>query len=372
MLGIDIDYKKRIFGFDLLRAFAIFCVVRSHASILIENHFITGFSWVPTPHGVDAFFVLSGFLLGTSFIKHAESHGCVESNKMISYWQKIIFRILPNYYAILILNYILVSLRVINGNISHFPIWRFFTFTQNLFTPFYDFFWESWSLSTQIWFYLMFPLLFWALCKIIPAKKNVWIIALFFICMSITYRIILSGKHYNAFWWDVTYRKVAVSRIDCIFAGVLTAWFKFYCPKFWKKSAMPAFLFGVAIFFLSVIIKGNYNTFYKNVISLSLPPLYISLGFPLLDSMKKCKTVVGKFISHISILSYSIYLLNMLITSILVKNIPDTINAYPIVSYVLYWFVVLVASFILYRLIEKPSMLFYEKHLKERQKTNEN
>ena len=24
MLGIEIDYKKRIFGFDLLRAFAIF------------------------------------------------------------------------------------------------------------------------------------------------------------------------------------------------------------------------------------------------------------------------------------------------------------------------------------------------------------
>ena len=366
MLGVEIDYKKRIFGFDLLRAFAIFCVVRNHARMSIEDHFITGFPWVPTPHGVDIFFVLSGFLLGISFIKHAESKRCVESGKMTSYWKKTVFRILPNYYAILVLNYILVSLQVINGNTSHFPVWRFFTFTQNLFTPFYDFFWESWSLSTQIWFYLLFPFLFWALCKKIPAKKSVWIISMFFVCISITYRIVISGKHYDAFWWDVSFRKVAASRIDCIFAGVLTAWFKFYCPKLWKKSAWPAFLLGIVIFFLSVNYKGDYNTFYKNVISLSLPSLYISLGFPLLDSMKKCKTVIGKSISHISILSYSIYLLNMLIASILVKNIPDTINAYPVVSYVLYWFVVFVASIILYRLIEKPSMNFYEKHLQSK------
>lgn len=38
--GIDID-RNRVFGLDLLRAFAIFCVVQGHAErILVEKPFV--------------------------------------------------------------------------------------------------------------------------------------------------------------------------------------------------------------------------------------------------------------------------------------------------------------------------------------------
>ena len=66
MLGIEVD-NKRIFGLDFLRAFAIFCVVHAHGEHLLDDSCLSFLSEVPLPHGVDIFFVISGFLIGSSF-----------------------------------------------------------------------------------------------------------------------------------------------------------------------------------------------------------------------------------------------------------------------------------------------------------------
>ena len=71
MLGIKIDYDKRIYGFDLLRAFAIFCVIHGHGRHLMTGTIFENFPWFNLPHGVGIFFVLSGFLIGYSFIVNA-------------------------------------------------------------------------------------------------------------------------------------------------------------------------------------------------------------------------------------------------------------------------------------------------------------
>ena len=68
-LGIDID-RKRVFGLDFLRAFAIFCVVQGHAERILFDTPFDHFTDMPVPHGVDIFFVMTGFLIGKSFILH--------------------------------------------------------------------------------------------------------------------------------------------------------------------------------------------------------------------------------------------------------------------------------------------------------------
>ncbi len=250
MLGIKIDYEKRIYGYDLLRAFAIFCVVQGHGSHLLNGTILEDFPWFSLPHGVDIFFVISGFLIGYSFIVNInKTSGKLGIDKTFNFWKRSSLRILPNYYLFLILNYVLVNIEVLPGTTEKFSIVLFFTFTQNLVYPFYGYFWESWSLAVQEWFYLLFPLFLLAYTRYFNVKSGILVISLFFIAFSIFYRYSISDMDYDKFWWDVNFRKVVASRIDSIFYGVVAAWVRYYFPKIWNKYAFHALLIGLAIYY---------------------------------------------------------------------------------------------------------------------------
>lgn len=355
MFGIKIDYNKRIYGFDFLRALAIFFVVHGHGRNLLSGTKLEGFPWFDLPHGVDIFFVLSGFLIGYSFLVSAnKSNGILPLAKATNFWKRSALRILPNYYLILLVNYVLVNTEIIAGTTEKFNILLFITFTQNLFYPFYDFFWESWSLAVQEWFYLLFPLLLLTMSRVMNVKYGVLIISLTFILISIVYRISISDVEYDSFWWGVNFRKTTAARIDCIYFGVLAGWFRYYLPKVWNKFAIPAFITGVIMFILLSKLDKNLNTVYYNVFFLSISAICIMLWFPLIDRVKNVKTIFGKFVSVISILSYSMYLLNLLIIQIINKNFSELMANNATLKYLIYWVVTLLSSYLLYKLYENP------------------
>ena len=159
MSELRIGEKSRVFGLDVYRAVAILLVVMSHAS------YFTGsmFSWLPSiplPDGVELFFVLSGFLIGTILIKTLEESERFGYRELFHFWKRRWFRTLPNYYLILLVYYILVSNSIIGGDdaIEQFN-WKFLVFAQNLYESFYGFYLESWSLSIEEWFYIILPII---------------------------------------------------------------------------------------------------------------------------------------------------------------------------------------------------------------------
>ncbi len=96
ILKLDYDTNERIFGLDLLRTIAILLVVLAHGNLIVMDKlpYFPDFSIVD---GVNLFFVLSGFLIGSIIIKSLEKYG-INKASIIIFWKRRWFRTLPNYY----------------------------------------------------------------------------------------------------------------------------------------------------------------------------------------------------------------------------------------------------------------------------------
>ena len=75
----------------------------------------------PTPRGVDIFFILSGFLIGSSVLSYAKKNLQVDIHRTLHFYGRTALRILPNYYAILLVYILLVGTGLVNGNLHAFP-----------------------------------------------------------------------------------------------------------------------------------------------------------------------------------------------------------------------------------------------------------
>jgi len=85
---------------------------------------------------------------------------------------------------------------------------------------------------------------------------------------------------------------------------------------------------------------------------------------PFLQSFKLKEGFFHKTITHISKISYSMYLINLaLIAEILRDNFSPKNEIDGIVKYILYWCVVVIASTFLYRYFELPVMKLRDKKI---------
>ena len=154
---MQINYDKRIFGLDLMRAVAILLVVFSHITWIIPKTkgFIPDLMSIAGVIGVEIFFVLSGFLIGRIIYNLYQSEDF--SFKSVSYfWVRRWFRTLPNYYLALILN---IGIAIYIGIKLPEALWQYVFFIQNFAWETPSLFIESWSLSIEEFAYIIGPLL---------------------------------------------------------------------------------------------------------------------------------------------------------------------------------------------------------------------
>src|SRR5258705_3159660 len=155
----DKDY--RVFGLDALRALAILMVLAAHTW---PSKAGVQYARALAVLGVELFFVMSGFLIGSILLRLAEE-GCLgRLAGLFGFWRRRWFRTLPNYYLFLLLHLAWRSW------VLGFPdvigtYWKYFLFLQNFHHAPSLFFPETWSLAVEEWFYLLFALFFWALLR---------------------------------------------------------------------------------------------------------------------------------------------------------------------------------------------------------------
>jgi len=348
---LEINYNKRIYGLDVFRSLAILIVMIQHSSILLKNTILEGFPYIPLVDGVDLFFVLSGFLIGSLLLKEINKSEFIFWD-LFKFWVRRWLRTLPNYYLILFVNIILVHYKIIHGNENKIS-WKFLVFFQNFNSPFTDFFWESWSLSVEEWFYLLFGICLFICIKIFKASKSYLIVSLLLIILPLIYRISINHKQVDEFWWDVTFRKTVLARLDAIGYGTLLA----YLFYFYKEDLMKYknHLFAIGLIFLIFTINSSkeVNSFFFKTLYFSLCSFSISLILPFFYFMNKGNFYLFKFFTITSVLSYSLYLINLPVESILEIHF-DYING--IVKFLLFWIFSYLLSFILYKYYEKPIM----------------
>lgn len=365
-MSVSTSFNERSFGLDLFRAVAIILVVHSHGAFMLKGTFLEGFPWIPMIDGVELFFVLSGFLIGTILIRQIDQddyHFRVKD--ALHFWKRRWFRTLPNYYLILLVNYLLVSYEIIDGDLHQFNL-GFLFFLQNFSRPFVDFFWESWSLSVEEWFYIILPIVLLFVLHFFRSRRTVLAVIIALLVGPFLYRVACSGQQVDGFWWDATFRKVVLLRLDAIMYGVFAAYIKYFYNNIWKAMPRVFFLVGAVIIYLSLSFHNEPNSFYSKVLLFNGTAIGSMLLLPLADSLKNYKGRLARSVTHISLISYSAYLVNLALgAQVISKNfmVQNPLDGF--FKYFAYWAYVILLSTILYYWFEKPMTNLRERKFKK-------
>lgn len=348
--------KKRIEGLDLLRSIAIVMVVLYHGWAFVSPYFpkvgqlfFLGF-W-----GVEFFFVLSGFLVGGIFIRTYKEHQGLSFSVLFNFWKRRWKRTIPIYLVVLLFSYI--SLNYFYHLNIDFPF-RYFFFSQNLWFLHPRFFPEAWSLAVEEWFYLLLPLVFLSLGVFFKNKsdKNIVGVLLISIIMFSAIRLVWLGNSFDIIYWDNYLRKIVLYRLDAILYGVLAyQLFSMYKNVFEQKRYLFLFFGVIGVFssyyFFHQKIWSNYN----NIFFLTVNGLSISFCLPFFYYFKFRFEFLKLFFTLIALSSYSMYLIHYTLlfrfvnTGLVTQNLLHASGIF-----IFYLVLVLVASLLVYRFIERP------------------
>jgi peptidoglycan/LPS O-acetylase OafA/YrhL len=362
LFKIDID-GNRIYGLDILRAISILFVVLGHGNRFLPPNPLLNYLVFD---GVSIFFVLSGFLIGGILIKILE-RGNASSKSLLNFYIRRWLRTLPNYFFILTT---LVLLSFSFDNLRLKVIYKYFLFAQNIFTPHPAFFSEAWSLPIEEWFYLLIPvILFFCVGKLrIPVKKAVLVVSIITIVLTILFRYYryLGNPVTSVPQWDMLYRKQVATRLDSLMFGVLGAYALYYYKPRWVKYKNLLFFIGLAVLLSTRGVRVLFDSYlYLCVFSFTITAIAILFLLPFLSEYKSGSGFIYKVMTYVSIISYSMYLINLtLVQNWMLKplqflNLSDM--QYMLLSYPLFWLFTIAISILLYKYLEKPFMDLREK-----------
>ncbi|MBK7173071.1 MAG: acyltransferase [Bacteroidales bacterium] len=357
-------HTNRIYGLDILRAFAILFVLYSHAFFLVIDHVNEKAYNILSLDGVTIFFVLSGFLIGGILLRTINQTD-FNWNNLLEFWIRRWFRTLPNYFLMLIL---LTLITVFSASGIGNSITSYFFFLQNFASPHPAFFPEAWSLTVEEWFYLLIPLGLYITLKISKNHRKTivlaWIIFLILLVTGIRIYRALTLYIPDFETWDHLQRKIVITRLDSIMYGFLGAWVNFYFPVFWKAGKRYWLFLGLIllVFPMGVDFFLGKNLFFLNYFSLMMTSAGTLLMLPYLSEWKTGKGFIYRFLTFVSITSYSMYLVNFslvqlrIIPSLTPVIVAITKNHLVIscIRYFLYWGLTFMLSYLLYRFYEKP------------------
>ena len=360
-------FSNRIFGLDFMRCTAILLVVVGHFAWLLPDTFATAQSYMHMMAflGVEVFFVLSGFLIGSILWRTIQNSDFKRAD--IGYfWIRRWFRTLPNYYLILLVNVLLVG--ILQPSAIPDKAYGYLFFFQNLYATIPNFFTESWSLTVEEYAYLIGPILLLLLGIVFKMKTRLFLaIVIGIILAGFLLKLNFHNEHPQLDYqlWNLELKLVALYRIDAIYYGVLGAYFMNMYGKLFKKYRAFLLVFGLIVlvgvmFPLAGHLSIDQTPVFWNVFYLPLISVAVLFTLPFFSNWKQNHhTLFNKLVTHTSLVSYGMYLLHYSITLFLIKRYLGVLSEQRLVIigvFVGYLGLVYAAASFLYRFYEKPVM----------------
>jgi peptidoglycan/LPS O-acetylase OafA/YrhL len=376
--------SARLPGLDTLRAIAIVAVMLYHLKPFLPEKMIAAaqFGWM----GVDLFFVLSGYLIGTQLLR---PYVTGEKPSIREFYRRRAYRILPAYLVVLWLYLVFPAWR---ESPALPPLWQFLTFTVNLL--FVDFshhaFSHVWSLCVEEHFYLVLPLLVILLMRRPSLRKTVLVIGavvLFGICFR-GYELLpliappgwssreVSDDGFGTFYYRYLYYPT-YSRLDGLVVGVTMALVRLFKPGWWKWMIRR----GHAALMLGLMLTGFVCWMFRNDgmgdttqaaawgTVVGYPLLAAGLGLLVVSSVSS-DGLLSKFrvpgAQLLATLAFSLYLTHKEVAHLDRTYLPSLTEARDAKTVVIYAVTCLLAAGGLYGLVERPFMVLRDRSERRR------
>ena len=348
---------NRLPGLDLLRAIAIVWVMLFHSYALFglgsEFAWLSRYGWM----GVDIFFVLSGFLIGTQVLRPLQRGEWLSFG---GFYARRAWRILPAFSVVLALYVCFPALREAPGLP---PWWQFATFTLNLLIDYgrNQAFSHAWSLCVEEHFYLVFPLLAWWLTRRPSTVKFVSVCA-GIVVLGIALRTAV-WLHDTAIdpprnWFIEDIYFPTWMRLDGLLMGVMLATLRVYRPQAWARLQMHSnalLLGGLAVSCLALWLFRDRTGLLANAVGWPL----MSFGFGLLvfAGADRC-SLIGRWrvpgAGWIAAISYSLYLSHKIALHWVQVTFGAPLHGHGVLAFAAYALAILALGAALHYLIERP------------------
>lgn len=282
--------SKRIASLDGLRAVSILAVTASHMS-----HRLVTFGG----HGVDVFFVISGYLITHLLLLERERSGTIS---LFKFYLRRAQRIVPAFALFLCVAMTLFFLGVVTLDVHVVPMVA--TYTYNLF-PSLDLrvFGPVWSLCVEEHFYFLWPSAVLLICP----RRLVGVLASVFVIAAII-----------RFWLEISHSSLdpaffTLTRLDTIAAGCLLAIFLHSSKAealrgFFRRPWLVPVCFSLFLLSAAVLARsGKYQIFIEQAAEALLIAVVVGA------MTEQPSSWLGRFLNsrvmvQIGLLSYSLYL----------------------------------------------------------------
>ncbi|HIG24474.1 MAG TPA: acyltransferase [Acidimicrobiia bacterium] len=322
-------------GLNGLRAIAALLIVVDHSAESSGLTFRSEF-WGPylarLDIGVSIFFALSGFLLFYPFVKAQFANQPAPPTK--SFWFRRALRIYPGYWVALIIVLAFDLGRPVKDSFGFFMSFGLLhTYTRDI-NQVFSGITQSWSLVTELGFYLVLPLLAWVGGKLGKGKTiNQQAIRLLAWCAFLALASLASraaiflSTGYALGSWGSNSMSWTPAYLDIFAAGmalaVLSAWREQHpegCSRLQSLAARPwlwwssaAFLYWGMCTQLNLATGINRSTFELEVVRQSIYGLIgvcliVPIAFSSSRSTLTSRLLESRLLNYLGVVSYGIYL----------------------------------------------------------------
>jgi peptidoglycan/LPS O-acetylase OafA/YrhL len=361
-----------------MRVLVILSIVQYHVTLSFTfGHAIPmDHAWAETSlnlwFGMDLFFVLSGFLIGSILLRSTESG----TSNVGRFYMRRAFRTFPSYY--LVLTVLALAVKLTASQRHH--LWMEYVYLTNYGLPLVPgdlvMPW-GWSLAIEEQFYLAVPLLFLLLYKVRSDRGRLTVLGVMWLS-ALVVRVALFARHPRwdevALYNNLYYRTHC--RFDTLVAGIVLA----YLHNRWRKPLAewlqrPAARMTLAIpsmaclwILLEPWMFGPHELLWVRVVSWGTLTSLMYLGFTLLVLTGEAGWIV-RGLSHpnmrrIATLGYGVYLVHLPICEYAIAPTAKKLvegHVWPMtivwpISVCTLFSVSLAMSYALHVLVEKPAL----------------